>query len=225
MKPSAYTSSPSKSSISNFLGSRSEALTSGFGTWLRSGTLEIGVSIGANRLTKFKPRDASRSRLRYYVFIFVLRNRQRLQFMAEAVAEDINQEDSNDDRDLDPAASTIHTVSRMQDSNDQVSLGEALQQVNTGEHEQDGPLALVLHHSRSLDSSHFEGIPPVPLFQSPQQSVQDNAPVSPRETLDINEDNPVLEDRIIPPPVLTTDQNEDGISSVQQNVQTVINAS
>ncbi|KAL3697310.1 hypothetical protein R1sor_011386 [Riccia sorocarpa] len=123
--------------------------------------------------------------------------------MAQAVAEDINQEDSND----------------------QGSLGEALQQVNTGEHEEDGTLALVLHHSRSLDSSHFEGIPPVPLFQSPEQSVQDNAPVSSRETLDINEDNPVLEDRIIQPHVLTTDQNEDGISSVQQDLQAVINAS
>ncbi|KAL3698466.1 hypothetical protein R1sor_012542 [Riccia sorocarpa] len=145
--------------------------------------------------------------------------------MAEAVVEDINQEDSNDDRDLDPAASTRHTVSRMQDSNDQGSLGEALQQVNTGEYEEDGLLALVLHHSRSLDSSHFEGIPHVPLFQSPEQSVQDNDPVPPHETLDINKDNPVLEDRIIQPPVLTTDQNDDGISSVQHDVQAVINAS
>ncbi|KAL3675617.1 hypothetical protein R1sor_025565 [Riccia sorocarpa] len=34
MKPSAYNSSPSTSSISNFLGRRSEALKSGFGTWL-----------------------------------------------------------------------------------------------------------------------------------------------------------------------------------------------
>ncbi|KAL3685118.1 hypothetical protein R1sor_003140 [Riccia sorocarpa] len=158
---------------------------------------------------------------RFDVFCQLVGNRPRLQFMEEAVAEDINQEDSNDDRDLDPAASTIHTVSIIQDSNDQGSLGEALQQVNTGEHEEDGPLALVLHHSRSLDSSHFEGIPPVAPFQSPEQSVQDNAPVSPRET----PEGPVLEGRIIQPPVLTTDQNEDGISSVQQDVQAVINAS
>ncbi|KAL3686825.1 hypothetical protein R1sor_013134 [Riccia sorocarpa] len=145
--------------------------------------------------------------------------------MAGAVDEDIHQEDSNDDRDQDPAASTRHIVSRMQDSNNQGSHDEALQQVNTGEHEDDGPLALVLHHSRSLDSSHFEGIPLVPLFQSPEQSVQDNVPVPPRETLDINEDNPILEDRIIQPLVPTTDQNDDGISSVQQDVQAVINAS
>ncbi|KAL3688022.1 hypothetical protein R1sor_014331 [Riccia sorocarpa] len=59
----------------------------------------------------------------------------------------------------------------MQDSNDQGSLDEALQQVNTGEHEEDGPLALVLHHSRSLDSSHFEGIPPVPLFKALSSSL------------------------------------------------------
>ncbi|KAL3675492.1 hypothetical protein R1sor_025440 [Riccia sorocarpa] len=38
----------------------------------------------------------------------------------------------------------------MQDSNDQGSLVEAVKQVNTGEHEEDGPLALVLHHSRKL---------------------------------------------------------------------------
>ncbi|KAL3694010.1 hypothetical protein R1sor_007661 [Riccia sorocarpa] len=111
----------------------------------------------------------------------------------------------------------------MQDSNDQGSLVEAVKQVNTGEHEEDGPLALVLHHSRSVGSSHFEENPPVPLL--PEQSVEAAVPVPPCETQDINEDNPVLEDQISDPPVLATDHEDVGISSVQQDVQTGINAS
>ncbi|KAL3699700.1 hypothetical protein R1sor_017722 [Riccia sorocarpa] len=65
----------------------------------------------------------------------------------------------------------------MQDSNDQGSLVAAVKQLNTGEHEEDGPLALVLHHSMSLGSSHFEEIPPVPLY--PVQSVEAAVPVPP----------------------------------------------
>ncbi|KAL3686368.1 hypothetical protein R1sor_008942 [Riccia sorocarpa] len=52
----------------------------------------------------------------------------------------------------------------MQDSNDQGSLVEVVKQVNTGEHEEDAPLALVLHHSSSVGSSHFE--------ENPHQDVQ-----------------------------------------------------
>ncbi|KAL3694979.1 hypothetical protein R1sor_008630 [Riccia sorocarpa] len=111
----------------------------------------------------------------------------------------------------------------MQDSNDQWSLLEAVKQVNTGEHEEDGPLALVLHHSRSIGSSHFEEISPVPLF--PKQSVEAAVPVPPCETLDINEDNPVLEDQIPDLPVLATDHVDVWISSVQQDIQAGINAS
>ncbi|KAL3694740.1 hypothetical protein R1sor_008391 [Riccia sorocarpa] len=111
----------------------------------------------------------------------------------------------------------------MQDSNDQESLVEVVKQVNPGEHEEDGPLALVLHHSRSLGSSHFEEIPHVSLF--PKQSVQVAVPVPPCETLDINEDNPVLEDQIPDLPVPATDHVDVGISSVQQDVQVGINAS
>ncbi|KAL3694125.1 hypothetical protein R1sor_007776 [Riccia sorocarpa] len=111
----------------------------------------------------------------------------------------------------------------MQDSNDQGSLVEAVKQVNTGEHEEDGPLALVLHHSRSVGSSHFEENPPVPLL--PEQSVEAAVPIPPCETLDINEDNPVLEDQILDLPVLATDHEDVGISSVQQDVQAGINAS
>ncbi|KAL3680126.1 hypothetical protein R1sor_023082 [Riccia sorocarpa] len=65
----------------------------------------------------------------------------------------------------------------MQDSNDQGSLVEAVKQVNKGEHEEDGPLALVLHHSRSVGSSHFEENPPVPLL--PEQSVEAAVPIPP----------------------------------------------
>ncbi|KAL3695347.1 hypothetical protein R1sor_009423 [Riccia sorocarpa] len=65
----------------------------------------------------------------------------------------------------------------MQDSNDQGSLVEAVKQVNTGEHEEDGPLALVLHHSRSVGSSLFEENPPVPLL--PEQSVEAAIPIPP----------------------------------------------
>ncbi|KAL3676490.1 hypothetical protein R1sor_026438 [Riccia sorocarpa] len=111
----------------------------------------------------------------------------------------------------------------MQDSNDQGSLVEAVKQVNTGEHEEDGPLALVLHHSRSVGSSHFEENPPVPLL--PEQSVEAAVPIPPCETLDIKEDNPVLEDQIHDLPVLATDHEDVGISSVQQDVQAGINAS
>ncbi|KAL3675541.1 hypothetical protein R1sor_025489 [Riccia sorocarpa] len=113
--------------------------------------------------------------------------------------------------------------STMQDSNDQGSLVEAVKQVNTGEHEEDGPLALVLHHSRSVGSSHFQENPPVPLL--PEQSVEAAVPIPPCETLDINEDNPVLEDQIPDLPVLATDHEDVMISSVQQDVQAGINAS
>ncbi|KAL3699509.1 hypothetical protein R1sor_017531 [Riccia sorocarpa] len=111
----------------------------------------------------------------------------------------------------------------MQDSNDQGSPVEAVKQVNTGKHEEDGPLALVLHHSRSVGSSHFEENPPVPLL--PEQSVEAAVPIPPCETLEINEDNPVLEDQIPDLPVLATDHEDVGISSVQQDVQAGINAS
>ncbi|KAL3691615.1 hypothetical protein R1sor_005266 [Riccia sorocarpa] len=111
----------------------------------------------------------------------------------------------------------------MQDSNDQGSLVAAVKQLNTGEHEEYGPLALVLHHSRSLGSSHFEEIPPVPLY--PVQSVEVAVPVPPCETLDINEDNPVLEDQNPDFPVPASDHVDVGISSVQQDVQADINAS
>ncbi|KAL3698007.1 hypothetical protein R1sor_012083 [Riccia sorocarpa] len=57
------------------------------------------------------------------------------------------------------------------------NLVAVVKQLNTGEHEEDGPLALVLHHSRSLGSSHFEEIPPVPLY--PIQSVEAAVPVPP----------------------------------------------
>ncbi|KAL3682499.1 hypothetical protein R1sor_000521 [Riccia sorocarpa] len=99
----------------------------------------------------------------------------------------------------------------------------AVKQVNTGEHEEDGPLALVLHHSRSVGSSHFQENPPVPLL--PEQYVEAAVPIPPCETLDINEDNPVLEDQIPDLPVLATDHEDVGISSVQQDVQAGINAS
>ncbi|KAL3697184.1 hypothetical protein R1sor_011260 [Riccia sorocarpa] len=111
----------------------------------------------------------------------------------------------------------------LKDSNDQGSLVEAVKQVNTGEHEEDGPLVLVLHHSRSVGSSHFEENPHVPLL--PEQSVEAAVPVPPCKTLDINEDNPVLEDQIPNLPVLATDHEDVGISSVQQDVQAGINAS
>ncbi|KAL3692733.1 hypothetical protein R1sor_006384 [Riccia sorocarpa] len=104
----------------------------------------------------------------------------------------------------------------MQDSNDQGSLVEVVKQVNTGEHEEDGPLALVLHHSKSVGSSHFEENPPVPL---PEQSVEAAVPVPPCETLNINEDNPVLEDQISDLPVLATHHEDVWISSVQQDGQ------
>ncbi|KAL3692242.1 hypothetical protein R1sor_005893 [Riccia sorocarpa] len=111
----------------------------------------------------------------------------------------------------------------MQDSNDQGSLVATVKQLNTGEHEEDGPLTLVLHHSRSLGSSHFEEIPPVPLY--PVQSVEAAVPVPPCETLDINEDNPVLEDQNPDLPVPTSDHVDVGISSVQHDVQADINPS
>ncbi|KAL3700230.1 hypothetical protein R1sor_018252 [Riccia sorocarpa] len=95
-------------------------------------------------------------------FVMTLRfdgNRPRLQLVTEAVAEEFNHEESNDNQDMYHASSTPRIGSRMQDSNDKTSLVEAVKQVNTGEHEENGPLALVLHHSRSLGSSHFEEIP------------------------------------------------------------------
>ncbi|KAL3699187.1 hypothetical protein R1sor_017209 [Riccia sorocarpa] len=124
---------------------------------------------------------------------------------------------------MDPALFTPRMGSRMQDSNDQGSLVAAVKQLNTGEHEEDGPLALVLHHSMSLGSSHFEEIPPVPLY--PVQSVEAAVPVPPCGTLDINENNPVLEDQNPDLPVPASDHMDVGISSVQQDVQADINAS
>ncbi|KAL3702404.1 hypothetical protein R1sor_020426 [Riccia sorocarpa] len=152
-----------------------------------------------------------------------LGRRPRLQLAVGVVAEEFNQEESNDNQDLDPALCTPRMGSRMQDSNDQGSLVEAVKQVNTGKHEEDGPLALVLHHSRSVGSSHFEENPHVPLL--PEHSVEAAIPIPPCETLDINEDNPVLEDQIPDLPVLATDHEDVGISSVQQDVQADINAS
>ncbi|KAL3690745.1 hypothetical protein R1sor_004396 [Riccia sorocarpa] len=149
--------------------------------------------------------------------------RPRLQLAVGVVAEEFNQEESNDNQDLDPTLCTPCMGSRMQDSNDQGSLVEAVKQVNTGEHEEEGPFALVLHHSRSVGSSHFEENPSVPLL--PEQSMEAAVPVPPCETLDINENNPVLEDQIPDLPVLATDHEDVGISSVQQDVQAGINAS
>ncbi|KAL3682208.1 hypothetical protein R1sor_000230 [Riccia sorocarpa] len=163
----------------------------------------------------FKLWDASRSQQPW--------RRPRLQQAVGVVAEEFNLEESNDNQHLDPALCTPCMGSRMHDSNDQRSLVEAVKQVNTGEHEEDGPLALVLHPSRSVGSSHFEENPPVPLL--PEQSVEGAVPIPPCETLDINEDNPVLEDQIPDLSVLATDHEDVRISSVQQEVQAGINAS
>ncbi|KAL3699335.1 hypothetical protein R1sor_017357 [Riccia sorocarpa] len=135
-------------------------------------------------------------------------NRPRLQLTADGEPEDVDNVHSNNPRGLDPAEHII----KKQDSNDQGSLFQAVQQRNVEEHEEEGPLALALNYCRSLGSSHFDDLETVPLVQSREPSVQPNVPIIPSQTLELNENDPCLEGLILEP----VEHADDGISSCQQ---------
>ncbi|KAL3691356.1 hypothetical protein R1sor_005007 [Riccia sorocarpa] len=136
-------------------------------------------------------------------------NRPRLQLTADGELEDVDNVQLNHPRSLDPAEHTI----KKQDSNDQGSLFQAVQQRNVHECEEEGPLALALNYCRSLGSSHFDDLETVPLVQSQEPSVQPNVPIIPSQTLQLNENDPGLEGLILEP----VEQGDDGISSSQQH--------
>ncbi|KAL3679661.1 hypothetical protein R1sor_022617 [Riccia sorocarpa] len=147
-----------------------------------------------------------------------LGNRPRLQLTADGEPEDVDNVHSNNPRGLDPAEHII----KKQDSNDQGSLFQAVQQRNVEEHEEEGPLALALNYCRSLGSSHFDDLETVPLVQSREPSVQPNIPIIPSQTLELNENDPDLEGLILEP----VEHADDGISSgQQQDVQVPRNTS
>ncbi|KAL3686611.1 hypothetical protein R1sor_009185 [Riccia sorocarpa] len=122
-----------------------------------------------------------------------LGNRPRLQLTADGEPEDVDNVHSNHPRSLDPAEHTI----KKQDSSDQGSLFQAVQQRNVQECEEDGPLALALNYYRSLGSSHFDDLETVPLVQSREPSVKLNVPIIPSQTLHLNENDLGLEDLIL----------------------------
>ncbi|KAL3693602.1 hypothetical protein R1sor_007253 [Riccia sorocarpa] len=123
--------------------------------------------------------------------------------------EDVDNVHSNNPRGLDPAEHII----KKQDSNDQGSLYQAVQQRNVEEHEEEGPLVLALNYCRSLGSSHSDDLETVPLVQSREPSVQPNVPIIPSQTLELNENDPGLEDLILE----HVEHADDSISSGQQH--------
>ncbi|KAL3697487.1 hypothetical protein R1sor_011563 [Riccia sorocarpa] len=125
--------------------------------------------------------------------------------------EDVDNVHSNHPRGLDPAEHTI----KKQDSNDQGSLFQAMQQRNVQECEEDGPLALALNYCRSLGSSHFDDLETVPLVQNREPSVQPNVPIIPSQTVQLNENDPGLEGLILEP----VEQADDGpLALIQMSV-------
>ncbi|KAL3700764.1 hypothetical protein R1sor_018786 [Riccia sorocarpa] len=137
-----------------------------------------------------------------------LGNRPRLQLTADGEPEAVDNVHLNNPRCLDPAEHII----KKQDSNDQGSLFQAVQQRNV-ECEEEGPLALALNYYRSLGSSHFDDLETVPLIQSREPSVQPNVPIIPSQTLQLNENDPGLEGLILE----HVEHADDGISSGQQH--------
>ncbi|KAL3693957.1 hypothetical protein R1sor_007608 [Riccia sorocarpa] len=124
----------------------------------------------------------------------------------------------NNPKGLDSAEHII----KKQDSNDQGSLFQAVQQRNVEKCEEEGPLALALNYCRSLGSSHFDDLETVPLVQSREPSVQPNVPIIPSQTLPLNENDPGLEGLILEP----VEHADDGLSSgQQQDVQVPRNTS
>ncbi|KAL3686267.1 hypothetical protein R1sor_008841 [Riccia sorocarpa] len=93
--------------------------------------------------------------------------------------EDVDNVHSNNPRGLDHAEHII----KKQDSNDQGSLFQVVQQRNVEECEEEGPLALALNYCRSLGSSHFDDLETVPLVQSREPSMQPNVLIIPSQTL------------------------------------------
>ncbi|KAL3700807.1 hypothetical protein R1sor_018829 [Riccia sorocarpa] len=116
-----------------------------------------------------------------------LGNRPRLQLTADGEPEDVDNVHSNNPRGLDPAEHII----KKQDSNDQGSLFQAVQQRNVEEHEEEGPLALALNYCRSLGSSHFDDLETVSLVQSREPSVQQNMSIFPTPDF-MQMDNPLV---------------------------------
>ncbi|KAL3700794.1 hypothetical protein R1sor_018816 [Riccia sorocarpa] len=120
-----------------------------------------------------------------FIHIFILENRPRLQLTEDGEPEDVDNFHSNHPRGLDSAEHI-----KKQDSTDQWSLFQAVQQRNVEECEEEGPLALALNYCRSLGSSHFDDLETVPLVQSREPSVQPNVPIIPSQTLPLNENDP-----------------------------------
>ncbi|KAL3697856.1 hypothetical protein R1sor_011932 [Riccia sorocarpa] len=115
-----------------------------------------------------------------------LENRPRLQLTEDGEPEDVDNVHSNHPRGLDSAEHII----KKQDSTDQGSLFQVVQQRNVEECEEEGLLALALNYCRSLGSSHFDDLETVPLVQSREPSVQPNVLIIPSQTLSLNENNP-----------------------------------
>ncbi|KAL3695115.1 hypothetical protein R1sor_008766 [Riccia sorocarpa] len=132
-----------------------------------------------------------------------LGNRPRLQLTEDGEPEVVNNVHLNNPRGLDSA----------EQSNDQGSLFQAVQQRNVEECEEEGPLALALNYCRSLGSSHFDDLKTIPLVQSREPSVQPNVPIIPSQTLPLNENDPGLEGLILEP----VEHADDGLSSGQQH--------
>ncbi|KAL3675901.1 hypothetical protein R1sor_025849 [Riccia sorocarpa] len=139
-------------------------------------------------------------------------NRPRLQLTEDGEPEAVNNVHLNNPRGLDSA----------EQSNDQGSLFQAVQQRNVEECEEEGPLALALNYCRSLGSSHFDDLETVPLVQSREPSVQPNVPIIPSQTLPLNENDPGLEGLILEPVEHTDDALSPG---QQQDVQVPRNTS
>ncbi|KAL3700621.1 hypothetical protein R1sor_018643 [Riccia sorocarpa] len=153
-----------------------------------------------------------------FIHIFILENRPRLQLTEDGELEDVDNVHSNHPRGLDSAEHII----KKQDSTDQGSLFQAVQQRNVEECEEEGPLALALNYCRSLGSSHFDDLETVPLVQSREPSVQPNVPIIPSQTLPLNEKDPGLEGLILEP----VEHADDALSpSQQQDVQVPRNTS
>ncbi|KAL3696844.1 hypothetical protein R1sor_010920 [Riccia sorocarpa] len=147
-----------------------------------------------------------------------LENRLRLQLTEDGEPEDVDNVHSNHPRGLDSAEHII----KKQDSTNQGSLFQVVQQRNVEECEEEGSLALALNYCRSLGSSHFDDLETVPLVQSREPSVQPNVPIIPSQTLPLNENDPGLEGLILE----LVEHADDALSpGQQQDVQVPRNTS
>ncbi|KAL3697880.1 hypothetical protein R1sor_011956 [Riccia sorocarpa] len=144
-----------------------------------------------------------------------IENRPRLQLTEDGEPEAINNVHLNNPRGLDSA----------EQSNDQGSLFQAVQQRNVEECEEEGLLALALNYCRSLGSSHFDDLETVPLVQSREPSMQPNVPIIPSQTLPLNENDPGLEGLILERPLALTQMSMCPAPEFMQIDNTLVKAS